>query len=123
MIHGQWHHDGQHHPRRLGGKACVLALLLLPLPAMAQEVVAAAAAPTVIDGSEPPQQGAMPLASPAAAEPGVSGSSTAGMPLETIPAVDYSMPAGVCPVITDYLYQQCQQNPADAMCASAVTTE
>jgi hypothetical protein len=30
-----------------------------------------------------------------------------------------SLPAGVCPVITDYLFQQCQQNPADPMCAPA----
>lgn len=32
------------------------------------------------------------------------------------------LPAGVCPVISDYLYQQCEQNPADAMCAPAAAT-
>jgi hypothetical protein len=38
-------------------------------------------------------------------------------------ALEYDLPAGVCPVITDYLYQQCEQNPADAMCAPATVTE
>jgi hypothetical protein len=37
--------------------------------------------------------------------------------------LEYTLPAGVCPVITDYLYQQCEQNPADAMCAPATVTE
>lgn len=54
-----------------------------------------------------------------------SDSSTAPVPvaLQTAPSEQYSLPAGVCPVITDYLYQQCQQNPDDAMCAPATTTE
>ena len=50
-----------------------------------------------------------------------SGADVAPVALQTAaPSLQYDLPAGVCPVITDYLYQQCQQNPADAMCAPPV---
>jgi hypothetical protein len=68
----------------------------------------------------------VPAAAEAAASqalvPAQSGTRVAPVTLQTAePPEQYSMPAGVCPVITDYLYQQCQQNPADAMCAPPVS--
>lgn len=48
-----------------------------------------------------------PLAPAAAAAP----------ELQSVSTLQGSLPAGVCPVISDYLLQQCQQNPADPMCS------
>lgn len=94
------------------------ALLLMPLAVNAQPDDAAAAGmqPVAAEDSRQPadlqslaQASQTATATPAATlQAGVSDS-----------APQYSLPAGVCPVITDYLFQQCQQNPADAMCAPA----
>jgi hypothetical protein len=90
---------------------CAAALSLLPLLVLAQEAAQPAATATPIVVAAP-----APLQSDSSEE-------VAPLALHAVPAEQYSLPAGVCPVITDYLYQQCQQNPADAMCAPATATE
>jgi len=88
-------------------------VLLLSFAAQAQDIAtttstAEAEAEAAATGRKPePQSSAVPQ-TPVTQE------------LDTaVQAFQLSLPAGVCPVITDYLFQQCQQNPADPMCAPA----
>lgn len=126
MIHqhrpeGESPQGARHSRRQRCSWICAAALLLSPLLALAQE----AAQPAEAGETGAPSSVTAPVALVTAPATLQSGSSEVVTPLalQSVPAEQYSLPAGVCPVITDYLYQQCQQNPADAMCAPATTTE
>ena len=73
---------------------------LLPVPAIDQE----APGVTAVAAASPDNS---PLAPATAAAP----------ELRTVSAQQGSLPSGVCPVISGYLLDQCQQNPADPMCS------
>lgn len=96
-----------------------LNLLLLPAHAVqAQEPVSAD------DTQAPPPVSAVPASDEQSEEQTVATTAPAAPVLQTAAAGwQSSQPAGVCPVISDYLYQQCAQNPADAMCAQPAAAE
>jgi hypothetical protein len=95
----------------------LLPLLLAPFAgSLAQD--ASPEAPSVPAAAGREESASAPLTVQSQASP----VAPAGVPAQpsiqsTTDALQTSLPAGVCPVITDYLYQQCQQSPDDPMCA------
>lgn len=102
-----------------------LVLLLVPATGLAQKLVPAIGNESTPVSATAEPSGPGPLAAAVELEPRLSDSTAvlAPLALQSTTPPQYDLPAGVCPVITDYLYQQCQQNPGDAMCAPAITTE
>lgn len=99
--------------------AC-LGLLLLPLRCLAQADAIGPVVPEQSGAALPAVVAASPAATVPPAGAGTAATAAPAPVLQTA-ASDFqaSVPAGVCPVITDYLYQQCEQNPQDSMCAPA----
>lgn len=108
----------------LRGILLFTSVLLASTVAAAQEV---ALVPQVVDATgsalaAAPQQAE--VAAPAAASRVADAAAGVELQLATpLPPSQAGLPAGVCPVISDYLYQQCQQDPADAMCAPVAVTQ
>lgn len=106
----------QLQPGKPGSAARTLWFMLLlcgAVTAAAQDAVHVSPAPAE-------EQEAAPTLAPAASVPAGSplAPARAAVPeLQSVSALQISLPAGVCPVISGYLLQQCQQNPADPMCS------
>ena len=125
MKHRSGHQIGKQRLSQYGRRCLFPVFLLLAQLAQAQDDRSGATDAVRPAAQESPLREQTLQAAPAAVNPLTTASSSpvATLAASAVSVVDYSMPAGVCPVITDYLYQQCQQNPADAMCAPAATPE